>query len=136
MADQSRLPMPVWQEWEWQLRGSCRQADAELFFTPDLERGVKRRAREEVAKSYCNRCPVLAQCRPHALAVREPYGVWGGLNPAERDAVITGVASEPGAFVRGARAAGWPATGFEPEPAQPEKMWTWRRGAAPVDGSD
>ncbi|MFQ6199948.1 WhiB family transcriptional regulator, partial [Streptomyces sp. NPDC000405] len=30
------------------------------------------------AKEVCMRCPVRAECAAHALAVREPYGVWGG----------------------------------------------------------
>ena len=33
-------------------------------------------------------CPVLQQCRSHALAVREPYGVWGGLTERERRALL------------------------------------------------
>jgi hypothetical protein len=40
----------------------------------------------------CAHCPALEQCRAQALAVREPYGVWGGLTPAEREALVTGVA--------------------------------------------
>ncbi len=30
-------------------------------------------------------CPVIQQCRSHALSVREPYGVWGGLTEDERE---------------------------------------------------
>ncbi|MEP7333286.1 MAG: WhiB family transcriptional regulator, partial [Terracoccus sp.] len=37
------------------------------------------------AKSVCDACPVMAQCRRHALEVREPYGVWGGLTEADRE---------------------------------------------------
>jgi WhiB family transcriptional regulator, redox-sensing transcriptional regulator len=33
---------------------------------------------------------VLEQCRQHALAVHEPYGVWGGLSEAEREEIIRG----------------------------------------------
>ena len=36
----------------------------------------------------CQTCPVVEQCRRHALAVHEPYGVWGGLSEAERDEII------------------------------------------------
>ncbi|MGA1479922.1 MAG: WhiB family transcriptional regulator, partial [Candidatus Nanopelagicales bacterium] len=32
-------------------------------------------------------CPVLAQCAAHALAVREPYGVWGGMSEDDREAI-------------------------------------------------
>ncbi len=50
------------------------------------------------------RCPVRAECAAHALAVREPYGVWGGLTEDEREELmgrartrlITASASAPG----------------------------------------
>lgn len=37
------------------------------------------------AKEMCRACPVLAQCRSHALAVSEPYGIWGGMSETERE---------------------------------------------------
>jgi hypothetical protein len=36
----------------------------------------------------CGGCPVLSQCRKHALSVREPYGIWGGLSRRERDGIL------------------------------------------------
>ena len=36
------------------------------------------------AKAVCRTCPVRAECAAHALAAREPYGVWGGFTEAER----------------------------------------------------
>jgi WhiB family redox-sensing transcriptional regulator len=84
MADVSRLPNVVAEEWEWQLRGSCRGADSSLFFHTDNERGSARERRETRAKAICQACPVLAQCRAHALTVQEPYGIWGGLGEIER----------------------------------------------------
>lgn len=39
----------------------------------------------------CAACPVVAQCRSHALEVREPYGVWGGLTEAEREVLYDGI---------------------------------------------
>jgi WhiB family redox-sensing transcriptional regulator len=36
----------------------------------------------------CRRCPVMAQCRAHALEVGEPYGIWGGLSESERDLLL------------------------------------------------
>ncbi|MFF0147598.1 MULTISPECIES: WhiB family transcriptional regulator [Amycolatopsis] len=84
MADVSRLPNVVAEEWEWQLRGSCRGADSSLFFHTDNERGSARERRESRAKAICQTCPVLAQCRRHAMAVEEPYGIWGGLGEIER----------------------------------------------------
>lgn len=38
----------------------------------------------ERARSVCERCPVQVECAEHAIARREPHGMWGGLTPAER----------------------------------------------------
>jgi WhiB family transcriptional regulator, redox-sensing transcriptional regulator len=88
MADVRRLPMPVAETWEWQIRGSCRGMNSDLFFHPERERGSARVAREARAKTVCRGCQVIRQCRDHALAVQEPYGVWGGLSVAERNEQI------------------------------------------------
>jgi WhiB family redox-sensing transcriptional regulator len=88
MAAISRLPMPIQETYEWQYEGACREADPETFFSPDAERGPRRRSREAAAKALCAVCPVVQQCLEHALAVREPYGVWGGLNINERDSIL------------------------------------------------
>ncbi len=84
MASIARLPMPLMDVYEWQYEGACNDADPETFFSPESERGPRRRARERAAKSFCARCPVASQCRAHALQVKEPYGVWGGLTTGER----------------------------------------------------
>ena len=88
MTDFSRLPGPVLDQWEWQLDGACRQQDAELFFHPEGERGPSRAGRESAAKAVCATCPVLQRCREHALAAREPYGIWGGMSVPEREALL------------------------------------------------
>jgi WhiB family redox-sensing transcriptional regulator len=85
MADVSRLPGPNADFWDWQLRGSCRGTDSDLFFHPEGERGQARTSREEAAKEVCLHCPVCKPCREHALRVHEPYGVWGGMTEEERD---------------------------------------------------
>jgi len=87
MADISRLPGPNADIWDWQLQGSCRGEDPAVFFHPEGERGPARAARERAAKAVCASCPVMKQCADHALAVREPYGVWGGLSEEDREAV-------------------------------------------------
>jgi WhiB family redox-sensing transcriptional regulator len=84
MVDLRRLPPPVAETWDWQLRALCRTMDEAIFFSPDRERGPSRAQREEEARKICHRCPVIAECRAHALAAREPYGVWGGMTAAER----------------------------------------------------
>ena len=88
MASISRLPDPVVESYAWQERGACREADPETFYSPETERGPRRRAREAAAKSLCARCPVVQECLEHALTVREPYGVWGGLNTTEREHIL------------------------------------------------
>lgn len=75
---------PVESEWEWQLRGACRQTDSATFFAPAGEHRQDRRTRENEAKRLCAGCPVRRRCLEHALAVAEPYGVWGGLTETER----------------------------------------------------
>jgi WhiB family redox-sensing transcriptional regulator len=90
VAELSRLPGPVADLWDWQLEGSCRQVNPEVFFHPEGERGSARRTRDSAAKEVCLGCPVLAQCREHALRVREPYGVWGARTEDEREAHFAG----------------------------------------------
>ena len=48
--------------WEWQYEGACREVEPSVFFHPEGERGS-------------------------ALAIREPYGVWGGMSEDERAAL-------------------------------------------------
>lgn len=96
MAELSRLPGPVMDLWMWQYEGACRSAEPSVFFHPEGERGNARRRRDEAAKAVCAGCPVLAECREHALAVREPYGVWGGLTEEERNEVLADELSRTG----------------------------------------
>lgn len=83
MTTVKRLPVPVATNWDWQRHAACRGGEADLFFHPQDERGEARREREARALRICARCPVREECLAHALAVREPYGVWGGLGENE-----------------------------------------------------
>lgn len=74
---------PIQPVWQWQYDGLCRTLSPDLFFHPDRERGPARRRREENAKQICSHCPVRQQCRDHALAGGESYGVWGGMSEHE-----------------------------------------------------
>jgi WhiB family transcriptional regulator, redox-sensing transcriptional regulator len=70
---------------DWQDEGSCRHADADLFFPPfDVEPTAARIARENAAKAVCAECPVRIECLEWALTADEPYGVWGGYSESER----------------------------------------------------
>jgi len=59
-----------------------------VYSSTDGERGPRRAHREATAKAVCATCPVIQQCREHALAVQEPYGIWGGLSEDDRLAII------------------------------------------------
>lgn len=87
MADISRLPGTSADFWDWQLDGACRGEDPSLFFHPEGERGPTREAREAAAKAICASCPVITECAQHALAVKEPYGIWGGLSEDDRERI-------------------------------------------------
>ena len=90
MAEITRLPGPLAYFWDWQLEGACREVSPDVFFHPEGERGSKRANRDSAAKEVCLACPVLRECREHALASREPYGVWGGMTEAERESETGG----------------------------------------------
>jgi WhiB family transcriptional regulator, redox-sensing transcriptional regulator len=76
------------QEGPWHTEAVCRRDEAGLFFAPSKEPTAARLSREEAAKRVCARCPVMVECREHALLQPEPYGVWGGLTAAERRVVL------------------------------------------------
>jgi WhiB family redox-sensing transcriptional regulator len=69
----------------WQLRAACRGPDSSLFFPPShFERKEEKEFREERAKEICKTCSVKRACLDYALRIREPHGIWGGLNEIER----------------------------------------------------
>lgn len=88
MASTLRLPKPVTDTWDWQLRAACKDVSTSQFFHPENERGMARADRDERAKKICYRCPVMRSCREHALRSHEPYGVWGGLSERERQELL------------------------------------------------
>jgi WhiB family redox-sensing transcriptional regulator len=90
MADVSRLPGPNTDFWDWQINAACRSMDSDVFFHPEGERGTARAQRIANAKAICMSCPVRVACAEHALRVREPYGIWGGLSEEEREAIYAG----------------------------------------------
>lgn len=69
----------------WQAQAACRGPQAEAFYPPaSSERRDERIARERAAKAICAVCPSRAACLEYALKIREPHGIWGGLNEPER----------------------------------------------------
>lgn len=75
---------------QWQDRAACRNEDETLFFGPPIaEPRADRDRREAIAKTICSTCPVITDCREHAIASGESYGVWGGLGELERRELLT-----------------------------------------------
>jgi len=68
----------------WQLRGACREANHNLFYSEDNERPVERKLREQYAREVCRGCTVTTLCLAYALDIEEPHGMWGGMSEAER----------------------------------------------------
>jgi len=81
-------PRPIASDWEWQESAACRELPTEMFFYTDGERGPRRKNRENAAKAICASCPVLQACRKQALALAEPYGIWGGLTEEDRLTIL------------------------------------------------
>jgi WhiB family redox-sensing transcriptional regulator len=70
---------------EWQVRAACRGPQAAVFFPPpQFERKEEKLQRERRAKEICESCAVQRACLDYALRIREPHGIWGGLNEVER----------------------------------------------------
>lgn len=72
----ARIGMGSWVEYAY-----CPQVDPELFFPIYQNHSPE----ERIAKSVCARCDVQTPCLQYALENNEQHGVWGGLNPQERD---------------------------------------------------
>ena len=73
----------------WQARAACRGPQASAFFPPAYaERKDDRAAREARAKGICAHCTVRAECLDYAIGIREPHGIWGGLNENERKQML------------------------------------------------
>ena len=74
----------------WQVKAMCRGPQAAVFFPPStFERKEDKDEREERAKAICASCPVRKPCLEYALRIREPHGIWGGLNELERKQLLS-----------------------------------------------
>jgi WhiB family transcriptional regulator, redox-sensing transcriptional regulator len=73
----------------WQAKAACRGPQARVFFPPShTERKEERDAREADAKAICATCSVRQACLEYAIRIREPHGIWGGLNELERKQIL------------------------------------------------
>lgn len=73
----------------WQIKAACRGPQAAVFFPPSyFERKDEKLEREARAKAICGQCAVTEPCLDFAVSIREPHGIWGGLNEIERKALL------------------------------------------------
>jgi len=76
-------------EQTWQVKAACRGPQAAVFFPPPrFEPKSEKLERERRAKIICGDCAVQLDCREYALRIKEPHGIWGGLNESERRQAI------------------------------------------------
>ncbi len=69
----------------WQIRAACRGPQSTVFFPPStFERKDEKLEREGRAKDICRTCPARRPCLEYAVRIREPHGIWGGLNELQR----------------------------------------------------
>lgn len=66
----------------WQEHAACIGLPTEFFY-PDRSAVITAGARK-----VCEACPVQDACLEHALAQGEWHGVWGGLSPDQRRALL------------------------------------------------
>lgn len=86
------IEFPARPELPEERRPGCADRDADWWFVEELyARG----------QQICRKCPVRRSCLDQALASGEQLGVWGGLTPAQRDAL-------PDAVVVPLRPRAWP----------------------------
>lgn len=62
----------------WRRDAACAGTDPELFHHKGLDE-------QRAAKMICGNCEVKQECLREALVHEDPFGVWGGLTPKERD---------------------------------------------------
>lgn len=74
------MDMPRWTQW-----ASCKNPayDADWWWPEkaDLDERTK------IAVAICRTCRVRDLCLDYAIQHRERYGIWGGSNPAQRNAI-------------------------------------------------
>ena len=73
----------------WQLKAACRGPQSAVFFPPAVfERKDEKLGRAARAKAICRTSPVKSPCLAYAIRIKEPHGIWGGLNEAERKNLV------------------------------------------------
>ena len=69
---------------DWTEQAACKNADPALFYanSDSTDNVAADRAK---AKQICQSCPSIDQCLQHAIDTDERWGIWGGMEPLERE---------------------------------------------------
>lgn len=82
---------------DWMQQAACRGMDPAIWHPTALDTrasSVRRQHPERIdaicapAKAICRRCPVVADCLAYAIDNAENDGVWGGMDPQERQRLV------------------------------------------------
>ena len=73
------MPAPDEAASAWRRQAACKGLDPGVFHPDDHDPEAV-----EAAVTVCAACPVREVCLEHAIARREPDGVWGGRTARER----------------------------------------------------
>jgi WhiB family redox-sensing transcriptional regulator len=74
---------------DWYDQANCRTAPKTVFY-PKGKSGPRKLSAQadheqrHAIATYCNPCPVKAECLAYAMDRPEVFGVWGGTTPQER----------------------------------------------------
>jgi len=83
MTTSGRAPDTLTRAPHWSDKGLCRTvADPEAFFPSGI--GAATQQQIDEAKTFCVGCPVRMNCATAAIRKGYQYGVWGGLDEAQR----------------------------------------------------
>lgn len=84
---------------DWMDQALCRNAPVEWFFPkepagpskgrPSKVSVNKQRSVYNNGKRLCKQCPVQAECLLYAYKHKIDTGLWGGLDPSQRDTELT-----------------------------------------------
>jgi WhiB family redox-sensing transcriptional regulator len=91
MTGAKRFDLIVTSSLDWKQRGACVGADPDDFHPKTTKRRKTPASEDSMiarAKAICATCEVRAECLSYALDRPEKEGVWGGMAPEEREAVL------------------------------------------------
>lgn len=66
----------------WSQAAACLDADPGLFFPGPTQSAAP-------ALQICAKCAVEEHCLQYALAIDEPYGIWGGMTASRRRRLLS-----------------------------------------------